>query len=113
MTRCSRYHTFIGLEVLWQVSFILYVFVRLKQTCRFTFDIERFTRMKQTMDDGIKLLSESNDYSGFAGIFGELLIDYYDPMYAYQLSKKADRISFTGSREEVLDYLLDEKKLSA
>ncbi|PWQ93762.1 tRNA 2-selenouridine(34) synthase MnmH [Leucothrix arctica] len=73
---------------------------------------ERFTRMKQTMDDGITLLSESNDYSGFAGIFGELLIDYYDPMYAYQLSKKQDRISFTGSREEVLNHLSDEANLS-
>ena len=68
--------------------------------------------MKQTMDDGIVLLSESNDYSGFAGIFGELLIDYYDPMYAYQLSKKQDRISFTGSREEVLNHLSDEANLS-
>ena len=35
-----------------------------------------------------------------------LLTDYYDPMYDHQLSKKAERIIFRGSREEVRDYLL-------
>ena len=74
---------------------------------------ERFQRMQKTMDDAITLLSESDDYSGFEGIFGELLIDYYDPMYGYQLSKKKERIVFTGSREAVLDYLSDETSLSA
>lgn len=35
----------------------------------------------------------------------QLLEDYYDPMYHYQLSKKADRIVFRGESGEVLDYL--------
>ncbi|MGL5696793.1 MAG: tRNA 2-selenouridine(34) synthase MnmH, partial [Plesiomonas shigelloides] len=34
-----------------------------------------------------------------------LLVDYYDPMYQYQLSKKADRIGFTGTYQEVEDFL--------
>lgn len=34
-----------------------------------------------------------------------LLEDYYDPMYHYQLERKADRILFRGNAEEVLDYL--------
>ena len=71
----------------------------------------RYARMQQEMNDAFALLSESNDYSGFAGIFGELLIDYYDPMYAYQLSQKEERIMFTGSREAVLAHLLDESNL--
>jgi len=33
-----------------------------------------------------------------------LLLDYYDPMYSYQLEKKKDRIVFTGNQQEVLDY---------
>lgn len=34
-----------------------------------------------------------------------LLEEYYDPMYDYQLSKKADRIVFRGSTEQVREYL--------
>lgn len=34
-----------------------------------------------------------------------LLEEYYDPMYRYQLSKKADRILFRGTYEAVADWL--------
>ena len=34
-----------------------------------------------------------------------LLIDYYDPMYDYQLSKKQERIIFKGHKSDVYDYL--------
>ena len=34
-----------------------------------------------------------------------LLTEYYDPMYDFQLSKKADRIAFRGDRGEVLEFL--------
>jgi len=35
----------------------------------------------------------------------QLLRDYYDPMYDYQIEKKQDSIVFKGSADEVLDYL--------
>lgn len=34
-----------------------------------------------------------------------ILLDYYDPMYDYQISKKQDRLVFTGTPAEVRDYL--------
>ncbi len=34
-----------------------------------------------------------------------LLQEYYDPMYAYQIEKKSDRIIFRGSADEIYDYL--------
>jgi tRNA 2-selenouridine synthase len=34
-----------------------------------------------------------------------ILLDYYDPMYDYQISKKQDRLVFTGSPAEVREYL--------
>lgn len=34
-----------------------------------------------------------------------LLREYYDPMYDYQIDKRASQISFRGSEEEILDYL--------
>lgn len=34
-----------------------------------------------------------------------LLVDYYDPMYDYQLSKNQQRVVFKGEQDEVSDYL--------
>lgn len=34
-----------------------------------------------------------------------LLVDYYDPMYDYQLNKKQDRVVFKGTQDAILDYL--------
>jgi tRNA 2-selenouridine synthase len=33
------------------------------------------------------------------------LVDYYDPMYNYQIQKKMNRVVFKGNAEEVLSYL--------
>ncbi len=37
-----------------------------------------------------------------------LLLDYYDPMYSYQLEQKKERIVFTGNQQEVLEYFKSE-----
>ena len=66
---------------------------------------ERFTRMEQSMKDAAQLLSNNQGYQAFGDVFGELLLDYYDPMYDYQMSQKSERIVFNGSREEVLSHL--------
>ena len=41
-----------------------------------------------------------------------LLVEYYDPMYDYQLSKKTDRVVFRGERESVLEYLRNHHGIS-
>ena len=45
------------------------------------------------------------DKSAHALWIAALLREYYDPMYDYQLEKKADRIVFRGSYGEVLEFL--------
>ena len=35
----------------------------------------------------------------------QLLEDYYDPMYHFQLKKKLERVVFQGNRAEVSEYL--------
>ncbi|GIS51659.1 MAG: hypothetical protein Ct9H90mP27_1500 [Gammaproteobacteria bacterium] len=35
----------------------------------------------------------------------QLLTQYYDPMYQYQLTKKEKRIEFVGSPHAVTEYL--------
>jgi len=34
-----------------------------------------------------------------------LLVDYYDPMYDYQLSRKVDRVIYRGCQEAVIEFL--------
>ncbi len=41
-----------------------------------------------------------------------LLVDYYDPMYDYQFSKKTKRVVFKGSQNEVLEFLSDRFAIS-
>ncbi len=35
----------------------------------------------------------------------KILINYYDPMYKYQLNKRKDLVSFEGDYETVKDYI--------
>ena len=44
------------------------------------------------------------DASGHQEWIKTLLLDYYDPMYAYQLEKKQHRVVFRGSAEEVMAW---------
>jgi len=38
-------------------------------------------------------------------LIGDLLVNYYDPMYDYQLSQKSERIEFRGEAEAVMEYV--------
>ena len=41
-----------------------------------------------------------------------LLVEYYDPMYDYQLNNKKERIIFKGNKNEVFDFLNKEEKIN-
>ncbi len=65
---------------------------------------ERFEYIGQIMD---RALREQLD--GQAELhrewIRELLENYYDPMYEYQMARQADRIRFRGTREEVQAFI--------
>ena len=65
----------------------------------------RYQEAQQQMEDAIALRNETGSVEGFIPVVKSLLLDYYDPMYDYQSSKKKDRISFKGSFDEVISYL--------
>jgi len=44
----------------------------------------------------------------YKDLISVLLLEYYDPMYDYQLGKKRDRLVFKGNHDEVLSYLTTE-----
>ncbi len=63
--------------------------------------------LQQLMTTALRQHREHNDPSAHKAWIHRLLLDYYDPMYDYQLGKKQDRIIFKGNHEQVLSYLQD------
>ena len=65
--------------------------------------MQRYGELKADMENGFAEQLKG-DVSPHESWIRALLIDYYDPMYDYQLSKKNKRVSFKGSREEVMAW---------
>ena len=70
-----------------------------------------YERVSKELQDALKLHKSHNDTSAHRAWIKSLLIDYYDSMYEYQLSKKADRVIFTGNRDDVLEKLYTDYKI--
>ena len=67
--------------------------------------LERYKVMKLQVESALTSYQSSNTFDDFLPIVESLLVDYYDPMYNYQIQKKLDRVIFKGSSSEILDYL--------
>ena len=67
--------------------------------------LERYQVAKEQVLSALSEFQHRGNFEGFIPIVTSLLVDYYDPMYNYQISKKADRIVFKGGADAVLDYL--------
>jgi tRNA 2-selenouridine synthase len=66
---------------------------------------ERHTKLTNIMQDAITAHRSKNETEQHRQWIHNLLIDYYDPMYDYQLSKKIERLQFRGDKESILQYL--------
>ena len=67
--------------------------------------LERYKMMKNQVESALTAYQNTNTFEGFLPIVESLLVDYYDPMYNYQIQKKLDRVAFKGSASEVIEYL--------
>ena len=66
---------------------------------------ERYKTAQVMMESAITQWHKEHSFDGFTPLVNTLLVDYYDPMYDYQIAKKIDRIQYEGSVTEVLAYL--------
>lgn len=66
---------------------------------------ERHLKACALLDKALKQLADQNSTTGFRGFIHLLLTQYYDPMYEYQLSKKHRVCIFSGSSEQILEYI--------
>ncbi len=62
---------------------------------------ERWRQQRDLMDRGFA----SGDHDVHRQWIGGLLNHYYDPMYDYQLDNKRERVEFSGTVDQVRDYL--------
>jgi len=67
--------------------------------------LERYKVMKLQVEKALEIHQNTNSFDGFIPVVESLLVDYYDPMYSYQIQKKLNRVVFKGNQSEVLDYL--------
>ncbi|EAR09911.1 tRNA 2-selenouridine(34) synthase MnmH [Reinekea blandensis] len=66
---------------------------------------ERYQTLMQTLEEGIAALTSRNHWGHFDTLIERLLVDYYDPMYQYQFEQKQNRVLFTGTETEILEWL--------
>ncbi len=67
--------------------------------------LERYKIMHKMIISALSQYQTKGQFDGFYPVIKSLLIDYYDPMYNYQIKKKHKRIVFKGNASEVLEYL--------
>ena len=66
---------------------------------------ERHQKLRSMMQQAVQEHRHAGQTDAHRDWIRILLTEYYDPMYDYQLEKKADRLQFQGARNEIIDYL--------
>ena len=68
---------------------------------------DRYKLLKKQLNIALTNHKKNEDLVGYYPLIEALLVDYYDPMYNYQISKKKQRIIFQGNHQSVIDYLVN------
>lgn len=71
---------------------------------------ERHAAFRTMLEQAIDAYQANTDGALFKELIAELLFNYYDPMYDYQISKNEELITFRGDAAELSAYI---KELSA
>lgn len=64
----------------------------------------RYQKLIQMFHDAMQSQRDDRTLDSHRGWVEYLLVEYYDPMYDYQISKRKEQILFRGEYEEVLSY---------
>ena len=72
----------------------------------------RYKELKTILTDAIGQQQSTANAEHHKKWIKVLLVDYYDPMYDFQLGKKQDRVVFKGQQDDVLAYLKEKYQLT-
>jgi tRNA 2-selenouridine synthase len=67
--------------------------------------LQRFAELTASLDEALLQQQRGASTEVHFSWLRPLLVEYYDPMYRYQLSKKADKIVFRGTYQDVGAWL--------
>jgi len=73
---------------------------------------ERYKELQTILSNALNEQRSTNHSEAHEEWIRVLLVDYYDPMYDYQLEKKTERIAFRGNTKSILKYLKDQYDIS-
>ncbi|MFI9653334.1 tRNA 2-selenouridine(34) synthase MnmH [Guyparkeria sp. GHLCS8-2] len=65
----------------------------------------RHRKVRQMAESGLDAWYAHGLSDGLRDLIRVMLVEYYDPMYDYQLEKKRDRIIYRGEPEAVMEWL--------
>ncbi|MFA5462174.1 MAG: tRNA 2-selenouridine(34) synthase MnmH [Sulfurimonas sp.] len=71
---------------------------------------EKYTKVSSIFESALNEQKRSGSYDGYKEWVKFLLEEYYDPMYDYQIQKRAHMVTFRGDALEVQNYI---EKLSS
>ena len=66
---------------------------------------ERYKVLCQIFEDAVESQKQKDSLEKYKEWIRYLLVEYYDPMYDYQIEKNRERIIFRGSAEEIEAFL--------
>ena len=69
----------------------------------------RYNLLLDQLNIALKNHKENNELSDFFPLIESLLVDYYDPMYDFQISNKKQRVIYEGNFQEVTNFLQEFK----
>lgn len=66
--------------------------------------LERYKHMHALMTKALEIQLSTGNIHGHESWITDLLAEYYDPMYAYQIRKNKESVVFSGNYQEVLEW---------
>ena len=66
---------------------------------------EKYIELKNLFEDALCHHLETGDKEQYKIFIEKMLLEYYDPMYDYQIQKSKIPIVFRGNKEEVLEFI--------
>ena len=66
---------------------------------------ERHKELKILFENALKMQLDDGTLQGYKPLIEKLLVDYYDPMYDYQIQKSKIPVIFKGNYNEILEFL--------
>ncbi|MFA6191841.1 MAG: tRNA 2-selenouridine(34) synthase MnmH [Sulfurimonas sp.] len=66
---------------------------------------QRHQHVSDIFENALSEQLKSGSLEGYKEWVEYLLVEYYDPMYDYQIQKRSEQVQFRGSNEEILKHL--------